>query len=144
MAITGANQALAGRGNSLGFFMSTPLPLFDRNQGNVARAREEGGQADTRVRQLEQDIAVDVDLAAAQYAAADAALRMVEGDMLVQARDMRAITDYAYRRGEATLIEFLDAQRAYNETMQAWNDARAEYARSVFLVRAAVGEDTIR
>ena len=61
--------------------------------------------------------------------------------MLTQARDVRAITDYAYRRGEASLIEFLDAQRVFNETMQAWNEARAEYARSVFLVRATVGED---
>ncbi len=59
---------------------------------------------------------------------------------LTQARDVRAIIEYAYRRGRATLIEFLDAQRAFNETMQAWNEARAEYARSVFLVRAAVGE----
>ena len=64
--------------------------------------------------------------------------------MLTQARDVRNITDFAYRRGEATLIEFLDAQRAFNDTMQAWNEARAEYARSVFLVRAAVGEDAIR
>ena len=32
-------QGLAGRGNSVGLFFSTPVPLFDRNQGNVARAR---------------------------------------------------------------------------------------------------------
>jgi cobalt-zinc-cadmium efflux system outer membrane protein len=134
-------QGLAGRGNSVGLFFSTPVPLFDRNQGNVARAHQEEHQADTRVRQLEQVIAGEVDVAAAQYAIADAMLRTVEADMLTQARDVRAITDFAYRRGEATLIEFLDAQRAFNETMQAWNEARAEYARSVFLVRAAVGGD---
>ena len=121
-------QGLAGQGNSIGLFFSTPLPLFDRNQGNVARAREEEQQADMRVRQLEQVITGDVDLAAAQYAAAEATSKTVESDMLTQARDVRAITDYAYRRGEATLIEFLDAQRAFNETMQAWNEARAEYA----------------
>jgi outer membrane protein, heavy metal efflux system len=134
-------DGLAGRGNSLGLFFSTPLPLFDRNQGNVARAREEERQSDVRVRQLEQVITGEVDLASAQYAAADATLKTVEAEMLKQARDVRAITDYAYRRGQATLIEFLDAQRAFNETMQAWNEARAEYARSVFLVRATVGEE---
>ena len=69
------------------------------------------------------------------------ALTMVEADMLTQAREVRTITDYAYRRGEATLIEFLDAQRTFNETMRAWNEARAEYARSVFFVRAVLGED---
>ncbi len=117
------------------------MPLFDRNQGNIARAQEEDRQVETRVRQLELTIAGDVDVAAAQYSAAAAALELVEADMLTQARDVRAITEYGYRRGEATLIEFLDAQRAFNETMQAWNDARAEYARGVFLVRAAVGGD---
>lgn len=133
-------DGLAGRGNSLGLFMSTPLPFFDRNQGNTARAREEGRQVDARVHQLEQSIYADVDLAAAQYATAETTLHIVETDMLTQARDVRTITEYSYRRGEATLIEFLDAQRAFNETMQAWNEARAEYARSVFLVYAAVGE----
>jgi cobalt-zinc-cadmium efflux system outer membrane protein len=137
-------DGLAGRGNSLGVFLSAPLPIFDRNQGNIARSREESRQVESRLTQLQHAIAADVDLAAAQYAAAEASLRVVETDMLAQARDVRSITDYAYRRGEATLIEFLDAQRAFNETMQAWNDVRAEYARSVFLVRAAVGEDAIR
>lgn len=137
-------QGLAGTGNSLGLFVSTPLPLFDRNQGNVARAQHEERQADVRVQRLEQVIAGEVDLAAAQYASAEALLASVEADMLAQARDVRSITDYAYRRGEATLIELLDAQRAFNETMQAFNEARAEYARGVFGVRAAVGEDSIR
>jgi cobalt-zinc-cadmium efflux system outer membrane protein len=135
-------DGVAGRGNSLGLFIATPLPLFDRNQGNVARARLEGREVDARLSQLQQVIAHEVDLASAQYAAAEGTLRTVETDMLSQARDVRAITDYAYRRGQATLIELLDAQRAFNETMQAWNEARAEYARSVFLVRAAVGEGT--
>lgn len=133
-------EGLAGRGNSLGLFVSTPLPLFDRNQGNIARVREEGRQVDAKVTQLEHTIAVDVDVATAQYKTAEETLRVIETDMLAQAGDVRTITDYAYRRGEATLIEFLDAQRAFNETMQAWNDARAEYARGVFLVRAAVGD----
>jgi cobalt-zinc-cadmium efflux system outer membrane protein len=136
-------EGVAGRGNSLGLFISTPLPLFDRNQGNRARVRAESERADTRARQLEQVIASEVDVAAAQYTAADATLAAIETEMLEQARDVRAITEYAYRRGEATLIELLDAQRAFNETMQAWNEARAEYARSVFLVQASVGEGRI-
>src|SRR5262245_9567620 len=137
-------DGVAGRGNSLGFFMSTPLPVFDRNQGNTARAREESRQVDFRLQQLQQAIDSDVDIAAATYASAERTLRTVESEMLTEARDVRTITNYAYRRGEATLLEFLDAQRAFNETMQAWNEARADYARSVFMVRAVVGEDAVR
>ena len=52
---------------------------------------------------------------------------------------MRQVTQYSYTRGEATLIEFLDAQRAYNETIQTYNEARAEYARNLFQIDSAQG-----
>ena len=47
---------------------------------------------------------------------------------------------YSYRRGEASLIELLDAQRAFNDTMQSYNDARAEYARSLYLMDSISGK----
>jgi cobalt-zinc-cadmium efflux system outer membrane protein len=59
--------------------------------------------------------------------------------MLGEAKDVRSITEYSYRRGEATLLEFLDAQRAFNETMQNYNDARTDYARSLYLLDSVSG-----
>jgi cobalt-zinc-cadmium efflux system outer membrane protein len=60
--------------------------------------------------------------------------------MLAQARDVRQITEYSYKRGEATFVEFLDAQRAFNETMQGYNEARAELARSLYLMDSISGK----
>ena len=60
--------------------------------------------------------------------------------MLKQARDVRDITEYSYRRGEASLVEFLDAQRAFNDTMQNYNDARGEYARNLYLLESVSGK----
>ena len=37
-------QGINGTGNSLGFFLSTPLPVFNRNQGEIARAGAEQQQ----------------------------------------------------------------------------------------------------
>ena len=59
--------------------------------------------------------------------------------MVGKARDVRSITEFSYKRGEATFVEFLDAQRAYNDTMQAHNDARADFARSLYGIDAAIG-----
>ena len=64
----------------------------------------------------------------------------IEKQMLGEARDVREVTDYSYRRGEATLLELLDAQRTFNETMQAFNEARAEHARSLYLLEAVSGK----
>jgi cobalt-zinc-cadmium efflux system outer membrane protein len=132
-------QGLAGTGNSVGLFFQTNLPLFNRNQGEIERVRREQRQLEARRRELEAAIILEVENAWQGFAAARALLEDIERDMLAQARDARNITEYSYRRGEATLIEFLDAQRAFNETMQAYQEARAEYARSLYVLDAATG-----
>ena len=62
--------------------------------------------------------------------------------MVDQAQQVRKTTEYSYRRGEATLVEFLDAQRAFNDTMQTYNEARADYARSLYLLDSLAGAAT--
>jgi len=132
-------QGLAGTGNMLGFFVQIPLPVFDRNQGEIARAREELRQAELRVRALEASIRAEVESAYRQWQSSRESLEQIETAMLAQAREVRDITEYAYRRSEASLLEFLDAQRAFNETMQAYYEARAEYARSLYLLESSAG-----
>src|SRR5262245_55536588 len=127
-------QGLAGRGNSLGLFFSTNLPIFNRNQGEIERARLEQQQLAARYRAIEASIDNDVDAAYAQYEIARNTVQRIETTMLDRARDVRQITAYSYRRGEATFVEFLDATRAYNDTIQSYNDARADYARSLYLI----------
>jgi cobalt-zinc-cadmium efflux system outer membrane protein len=60
--------------------------------------------------------------------------------MLAEARDVRETMAYSYRRGEASFVELLDAQRAFNDTMQSYNEARAEFARSLYLIDSAAGK----
>jgi outer membrane protein, heavy metal efflux system len=54
--------------------------------------------------------------------------------MIGRAKEVRDTTEYSYRRGEASLVEFLDAQRAFNDVMQSYNDARASFAKSLYLI----------
>jgi cobalt-zinc-cadmium efflux system outer membrane protein len=61
--------------------------------------------------------------------------------MLGRARDVRDTTEYSYKRGEASLVEFLDAQRAYNDTIQTYNEAQADFARSLYSIQSATGEN---
>jgi len=132
-------QGLAGMGNSLGVFFQTNIPIFNKNQGEVERVRREQQQIEARLRELEASIGVEIENAYQQYSTALVLLADIERDMLGQARDVRNITEYSYTRGEATLVEFLDAQRAFNETMQAYNESRAEYARSLYTVDSVAG-----
>jgi cobalt-zinc-cadmium efflux system outer membrane protein len=136
-------QGASSFGNLMGVFFSTNLPVFNRNQGEIARATQEQSQVQSRLRSVEAVVQNEVQIAYLQYSNAQATLGRVEHTLLDRARDVRQITEYSYRRGEASLLEFLDAERAYNETMQAYNQARGEFARSRYGIDAAIGEGTV-
>jgi len=135
-------EGAAIRGNSVGVFFSAPLPLFNRNQGEIARARIVTRQTETRLQAVEMDVSNQAANAFAEYSTARDVLDTLEGQMLAQAREVRSATEYAYRRGEASLIEFLDAVRAFNDTMQSYNEARAQYARSLYTLDSIRGKVT--
>lgn len=127
-------------GNSAGIFFSMPLPVFNKNQGEIDRARREQEQIQARIRSLEQEIQAEIENAFEQFQTARQLLEQIETDLLERAKRVREITDFSYRRGEATFVELLDAQRTYNETMQGYNEARAEYGRTLFLIDAITGK----
>lgn len=76
----------------------------------------------------------------AQYSATREIVDTTRKQMLTQARDVRTTREYSYRRGEASFIEFPDAVRAFNDTMQSYNEARAEYSRSLYTLDAITGK----
>ena len=126
-------------GSSMGVYFSMPLRIFNRNQGEIVRAQREIGLAGARALALDLSIQNEVEKAYRQYTVSKSLLTNVEADMLATAKSVRDTTDYSYRRGEASLVEFLDAQRAFNDAMQTFNDARANYARSLYLIDTVSG-----
>ena len=133
-------QFYNGASDTLGFFFSVPLPVFNRNQGEIERARQERQQAETRVKAAEAGIRDEVRNAWVQYNTARDVLTNIERDLLDQAREVRDTMEYSYRRGEASLVEFLDAQRAFNDARQSYNDARADFARSLYTIDSISGK----
>lgn len=133
-------QGLAGKGNMLGFFVEIPLPVFDRNQGEIARARHELNQAELRVRALEAAILAELENAHQYCLASRRLLEEIQTGILAQAGEVRDITEYSYSRGQATLLELLDAQRAFNDAQAAWIEARAGYARWLYRLETLAGQ----
>ena len=133
-------QGPAGQGNSAGLLFSMPIPVNNKNQGEIERARREGLQAELRVKALEQFILAEMENAFQQHQTSKLLLESIEKDLLAQAQEVRETMLYSYRRGEASFVEFLDAQRAFNDTVQGYNDARADYARTLFLIDSITGK----
>jgi cobalt-zinc-cadmium efflux system outer membrane protein len=126
-------------GSSLGFGISVPVPVFNKNQGEIARAQRESQQSSARIAAMESMVRNEVEMAYREYQTALRILERIEGSLLNRARSVRDTTEYSYRRGEATLVEFLDAQRAFNDSVLTYNAARASLARGIFNLETVSG-----
>lgn len=134
------NASGTANANSLGVYFSVPLPVSNRNQGEIARVKQEQLQIETRINALRNNIRDEVQDAFQRYRTARTLLDGYENGMLEQARNVLTTTEYSYRRGEASFLEFLDAQRAFNETTQGYIEARADYARVLYELDSITGK----
>jgi cobalt-zinc-cadmium efflux system outer membrane protein len=137
-------QGLAGKSNSLGFFVSSPLPVFNRNQGEIARATAEHTQASQQMAARRAEIAAEVRAASHEYETMRGLVATIEHDVMGPATKARDTSAYTYRAGAGTLLELLDAQRAFNDTMQSYVDVQAGLRRAAARLNAAVGQEVIR
>jgi outer membrane protein, heavy metal efflux system len=137
-------QGVAGKSNSVGFFVTAPLPMLNRNQGEIARAGAERDQAARQIAAMRAQITSDVDIAFHEYAVTRDLVTAIERDLIQPATSARDISTYTYRAGGTSLVELLDAQRAFNDTMQSYLDAQAGLRRAAARLNAAVGTEVMR
>jgi cobalt-zinc-cadmium efflux system outer membrane protein len=136
-------QGLSGTSNSVGLFFSAPLPFYNRNQGEIARAEAERQQITSRITALQFSISSEVKTAYQSFSSSHALVQEIEGNLLKPAQEARDTVGYTYKSGASTLIEFLDAQRAFNDTMQSYYQAKADYLRAIVALTSAVGTEIV-
>lgn len=132
-------QTAYAKGDALGFFLNGTLPVFDRNQGEIRRARTGMRQVESQLVAFRASLDAEVVRAVATYQATRDRLDVFESGALDEAKEVRDAAEYAYRRGEASFLEFLDAQRAFNETMRSYHEALAEHARARYAIDYVAG-----
>ena len=129
----------AGDEHTLDFGFSIALPIFNRNQGEVARTRYAIVQSQELARGNSQQVLTDVVDAYATLHISGQIVQFYRGGYLDQAKFSRDITEYAYRHGAASLLEFLDAERTYRANQLAYRQALATYMPALEQTRQAVG-----
>jgi cobalt-zinc-cadmium efflux system outer membrane protein len=125
--------------NSGAFFFNIDLPIFDRNQGEIARARFAITQAEEQALEAAEQVNTDVVDSYAALHSNDEIIQLYRGGYVDQAKQSRDITEYAYKRGAASLLDFLDAERTYRSNQLAYRQALASYMTAVEQMREAVG-----
>jgi len=129
--------------SAMGVTVSLPLPIFDRNQGEIARTRYAMTAAQETAYAASDIVLTDVNSAYESFRGNQEVVNLYTGGYLKQAQDSRDISEYAYRRGAASLLDFLDAERSYRATQVAYRQALASYLIAVEQLKEAVGSRTL-
>ncbi len=107
--------------------LSIPLPLWNRKEGEVARAAAAKSQADSELRLLKQDLETKL---AGQYSLYETARRQVESfqtAILKEVAESLRVAQFSYEHGETSLLELLDSRRVYRGTEQDYYKALLDY-----------------
>jgi cobalt-zinc-cadmium efflux system outer membrane protein len=119
------------------------LPIFDRNQGEIARTGFAITQAQEQAKFINGQVLTDVRDAYESLRTNDQIVSLYRSGYLDQAQQSRDITEYAYRHGAASLLDFLDAERSYRATQLAYRQSLASYLLALEQLREAVGSRNI-
>jgi len=125
--------------SSASLFGSMQLPIFDRNQGEIARTHFAITQAQEQQALANGQVLTDVRDAYEGVETNDQIMTIYRSGYLDDAKQDRDISEYAYRRGAASLLDFLDAERSYRATQMAYRQSLAAYLLAVEQLREAVG-----
>jgi cobalt-zinc-cadmium efflux system outer membrane protein len=125
--------------NSGAFFFNLDLPIFDRNQGEIARTRYAITQFEQLHNEAAQQVVTDVVDAYESIRANDQIIQLYRGGFVDDAKRSLEITEYAYKRGAASLLDFLDAERTYRANQLAYRQALASYMTALEQLRQATG-----
>src|SRR5580700_5557138 len=128
----------------LGFSVSIPLRIFDRNQGEKRRTQLDIDRNDRLAAAARAQVFNDVDSAYATVNSAVILLKPYKEQYLEEAASVRDTISFSYQHGAASLLDFLNAQADYRSVQVNYLNLVASYLSAASQLNLAVGREVIQ
>jgi outer membrane protein, heavy metal efflux system len=127
----------------VGFNVSFPLRVHDRNQGEKLRTQLDITRNQRLTDAARAQVFNDVDSALAMLASAVHLLRPYKDHYLAQATRVRETVTFSYQRGGAALLDFLQAEQDYRSVQLSYVSLVGTYLTAAAQLNMAVGREVI-
>jgi cobalt-zinc-cadmium efflux system outer membrane protein len=127
----------------IGFSVSIPLRIFDRNQGEKRRTQLDIDRNDRLATAARAQVFNDVDTAYATVNSTVILLKPYKEQYLEEASSVRDTIAFSYQRGAASLLDFLNAQADYRSVQVNYLNLVASYLGAAAQLNLAVGREVI-
>ncbi len=127
----------------IGFSVSIPLRIFDRNQGEKQRTQLDIGREERLMEATRAQVFSDVDSAYAMVTSTVILLQPYKNRYLQQASSVRETIAFSYAHGAASLLDFLNAQAEYRSVQVNYLNLVGSYLNAASQLNLAVGREVI-
>lgn len=127
----GRNQAIVG--------LSVPLPLFDRNQGNLLEALRRTDKARDELAATEIRLSTELAQAHERLKALSLEVSSLQTEILPGAQSAYEAASKGYELGKFSFLEVLDAQRTFFQARSQYLRARADAHRAAAEIDRVLG-----
>jgi len=127
------------RDNEITFGVAVDLPIFNRNQGEIASATGEKIQATRNREFLETTIKRDMAIAYRKYRAAAETLVIYSTQILPRSEENLKAIRSAYGFGEFSIFEVVNEQRRLTDNVTGYNQALRDYYNALNELETALG-----
>jgi len=118
---------------TIGFKLSMPIPVFDRNQAGVQAATARRSSAESRLSAAVKAVELEVEMAYASFLSADKILSLYRTSIIPQLEENLKLTQEAYRLGEVGILNVIQEQKNFFEVNDGY--LLALHGRKISLVK---------
>lgn len=119
--------------------LTVPMPVYNRNQGNIERARINVHQSKIELAAIERRVQNEVVQAAKEYEVTRRIVGRIRSEIVDTSEKVKNDRFTLFQSGEANVVSYLEAQRAHNDNVKAYLDTAVRHRRSMLNLNTAVG-----
>ncbi|PRC95086.1 TolC family protein [Solimicrobium silvestre] len=135
-----ASNDVAGRSRTLGLTVTIPIPFSHMQRGELAQAESTVTQAMLGLRSAHLKTEIAVSSAFAQFQAKRENVRRYQESVLLDSDQVLEGIRLSYRKGAASLLELLDAQRSADDAYLSFLQAQADLTIATVQLQLAIGQ----
>jgi cobalt-zinc-cadmium efflux system outer membrane protein len=120
--------------------VTVPLPVYNRNQGGIARAKMNVTQSQLELSNIERQTVTDVQQALYEFKVTAKMVDSIRNDLEPAAKLVRDDTLRLYRGGEVNVVVYLQEQQKYQDIVKQYLDTLIRHRRAMLALNTVLGQ----
>jgi cobalt-zinc-cadmium efflux system outer membrane protein len=127
----------------VGGFVSISIPVWDRKQSELKKARTAKGTANINIRNKQLEIQKEVETAYQTFMAAKGSIAIYTDEIMPQVDESLKLNEISYQEGNTNFIEFLTMQKNLLETRASYLNTLFDYNKAIIGIETVSGKNLI-